>query len=85
MILGPHRLVDSRRDGLKSLAMNGRISAAKAREDLAGVVQRSARGERIKLTRYGRTLAVIIPKRDLETLENCERSAEASAPTTRTK
>jgi prevent-host-death family protein len=38
-------------------------------------VKRSARGERIKITRYNKTAVVIIPKRDLDALENCEREA----------
>jgi prevent-host-death family protein len=59
--------------------MTGRISTARARKELAGVVNRSARGERIKLTRYGRTLAVLIPKRDLEALEDCEKTRAAPA------
>jgi prevent-host-death family protein len=41
---------------------------------LANVVRRSARGERIKVTRYGKTLAVLISKRDLQALEDCEKS-----------
>ena len=55
--------------------MTSRIQAAKARKDFADVVRRSAKGERIKLTRYGRTLAVVIPKSDLEALEDCERTS----------
>jgi prevent-host-death family protein len=49
-----------------------RIQAAKARKHFASIVERSSQGERIKVTRYGRTLAAIIPKGDLEKLENCE-------------
>ena len=52
--------------------MSTRIQAAKARKDFSNVVDRSSRGERIKVTRYGRTLAAIIPKSDLEKLEDCE-------------
>ena len=52
--------------------MASRIQAAKARKDFANVVRRSAKGERIKLTRYGQTLAVVIPKADLAKLEDCE-------------
>jgi prevent-host-death family protein len=55
--------------------MTVRVSTAEAREDLAKVVRRTARGERIKLTRYGKTQAVLIPKRDLEALEDCEQQA----------
>lgn len=32
-------------------------------------------GERIKVTRYNKTAAVLIPKRDLERLEECEKQA----------
>jgi prevent-host-death family protein len=49
-----------------------RVPTAEAREQLAKIVRRSARGERIKLTRYGKTQAVLIPKHDLEALEDCE-------------
>ena len=52
--------------------MVNRIQAAKARKHFASIVERSSQGERIKVTRYGRTLAAIIPKGDLEKLENCE-------------
>jgi prevent-host-death family protein len=55
--------------------MAHRIQVAKARRDFASVMDRSARGERIKVTRYGRTLAAIIPKSDLEKLEDCEGDA----------
>ena len=53
--------------------MANRIQAAKVRKHFASVVERSSQGERIKVTRYGRTLAAIIPKGDLEKLENCEK------------
>jgi prevent-host-death family protein len=59
--------------------MTARISTARARNGLAGLVRRSARGERIKVTRYGRTLAILIPKGDLQKLEDCERKTEAEA------
>ena len=36
-------------------------------------------GERIKVTRYNRTAAVLIPKRDLAKLEECEKAAEKTA------
>jgi prevent-host-death family protein len=57
--------------------MTVRVSTAQAREDLAKVVRRTARGERIKLTRYGKTQAILIPKRDLEALEECEQTETA--------
>lgn len=52
--------------------MRNRISIAAARKDFANVVRSSAQGERIKLTRYNTTLAVLIPKEDLAELERCE-------------
>jgi prevent-host-death family protein len=56
--------------------MSKRIAAADARRDFSEVVQQSSRGERIKLTRYGKTQAVLIPARDLERLEDCESTSE---------
>jgi prevent-host-death family protein len=52
--------------------MATRIPAAEARKHLANVVQQAQNGERIKLTRYNKTVAVIIPKNDLTSLEECE-------------
>ena len=52
--------------------MGQRIATAVARKNFAGVVKQSADGERIKLTRYNKTLAVLIPKKDLDALEQCE-------------
>jgi prevent-host-death family protein len=52
--------------------MSKRIAAADARRDFAELIQQSSRGERIHLTRYGKTQAVLIPTRDLRALEDCE-------------
>jgi prevent-host-death family protein len=52
--------------------MARRIPIAAARKNFAEVVARSGKGERIKLTRYDRTVAVLIPKQHLENLERCE-------------
>jgi len=49
-----------------------RVSAAGARKNFSALVQRSQAGERIKVTRYNKTAAVLIPKRDLDRLEDCE-------------
>jgi prevent-host-death family protein len=57
--------------------MTQRLPTAVARKDFANVLRDSAAGERIKLTRYNKTVAVIIPKRDLDDLEECEKSREA--------
>jgi prevent-host-death family protein len=51
-----------------------RIQAAGARKNFSSLVSRSAAGERIKLTRYNKTAAVLISKRDLERLQNCEKA-----------
>ena len=50
------------------------IATAVARKNLAHVVRRSAAGIRIKLTRYGKTQAVLIPEDDFTFLEYCERA-----------
>jgi antitoxin (DNA-binding transcriptional repressor) of toxin-antitoxin stability system len=62
--------------------MAERIATANARKGFAEIVQRSASGERIKLTRYGKTQAILIPKSDLALLEDCEstRTRPARAP-----
>jgi prevent-host-death family protein len=52
--------------------MTIRIPAAEARRHFAEIVKKAKAGERIKLTRYDKTLAVIIPKNDLDVLEDCE-------------
>ena len=55
--------------------MTRKIATAGARKHFASLVQESARGARIKITRYNKTAVVLIPKRDLEALENCEKTA----------
>jgi len=54
------------------------IATAEARKDLARIVRRTAAGTRIKLTRYGKTQAVLIPEQDLNFLEQCERARRRS-------
>ena len=56
------------------------IATAAARKNLARVVRRSAAGTRIKLTRYGKTQAVLIPEHDLAFLEQCERDRRFRRP-----
>lgn len=53
--------------------MTQRMPTAVARKGFASVLRNSAAGERIKLTRYNKTVAVIIPKKDLVELEDCEK------------
>jgi prevent-host-death family protein len=59
--------------------MAQRMSTAEARKDFAALLRSSAAGERIKLTRYNKTVAVIIPKHDLDALEDCQRRRRAPA------
>jgi prevent-host-death family protein len=59
--------------------MTQRLPTAVARKDFANVLRDSAAGERIKLTRYNKTVAVIIPKKDLTNLEDCEKIHGAAA------
>jgi antitoxin (DNA-binding transcriptional repressor) of toxin-antitoxin stability system len=53
--------------------MTQRMPIAEARKGFASMLRNSAAGERIKLTRYNKTVAVIIPKKDLAELEDCEK------------
>lgn len=58
--------------------MPKRVSAAKARASFKDVLTDIRRnGERIKITRYGRTAAWIVPPRDGEALETCREAIEA--------
>jgi prevent-host-death family protein len=56
-----------------------RIQAAGARKHFSSLVTKAKAGERIKVTRYNKTVAVLIPKRDLERLEDCEEDDVPSA------
>jgi prevent-host-death family protein len=64
--------------------MTHRIPIAAARKRFASVLLRTKDGERIKLTRYNKTVAAIIPKRDLDKLNDCE-AQEASAAKAKSK
>ena len=56
---------------------NPRISVAGARKDFANLLSRAAkRGTRIKVTRYGTTLAGIISRADLARLEECDETLD---------
>jgi prevent-host-death family protein len=59
--------------------MTRRIATAGARKNFASLVRRSAAGERIKLTRYNKTVAIVIPKADLDALEDCEKNPRDAA------
>jgi prevent-host-death family protein len=50
-----------------------RISTSKARKEFRDVIRRAANdGRRVKITHYGKTLAGLIPAKDLALLEDCE-------------
>ena len=54
-------------------SMAHRLSTAVARKRFASMLRSSAQGQRIKLTRYDKTLAILIPAKDLGVLEDCEK------------
>jgi prevent-host-death family protein len=56
-----------------------RIAKSEARKNFSDVVTRAGRrGERVKITHYGKTLAILISPRELEGLDECERQRRAS-------
>jgi len=55
--------------------MTERIPIADVRKHLASVMRRCASGTRIKVTRFDRTVAVLVPPGDLRSLQ--DRDAEA--------
>jgi prevent-host-death family protein len=57
--------------------MTVRIPTAGARKRFASLIKQAARGDRVKITRYNQTAVVMIPKHDLEALEECEKKAAA--------
>jgi prevent-host-death family protein len=57
-----------------------RVSAAGARKNFSSLVKKSQAGERIKVMRYNKTAAVLIPKRDLDRLEDCEEERKQEEP-----
>jgi len=60
--------------------MTVRIPTAGARKRFASLIKQAARGDRVKITRYNQTAVVMIPKHDLEALEECEKKAAAAKP-----
>jgi antitoxin (DNA-binding transcriptional repressor) of toxin-antitoxin stability system len=59
--------------------MTSRIPIAVARKHFASVLRKTKDGERVKLTRYDKTIGAIIPKHDLEKLKDCEGDDENAA------
>lgn len=57
--------------------MTNRIPIAVARKHFASLLRKTKDGERVKLTRYDKTIGAIIPKHDLEKLRECEADDEA--------
>ncbi len=60
--------------------MATRISTAEARKNQAQVLRTVMAGGRVKITRYDQTIGVIVPKKDLQKLEDCERAREEPRP-----
>jgi prevent-host-death family protein len=55
-----------------------RIAKANARMRFAQIVnEASTAGERVKITHYGKTIAVLISKEDLQRLQDCDEAREA--------
>jgi len=55
-----------------------RVKSAGARKHFGSLITKSQMGERIKVTRYNKTAAVLISKRDLAKLEDCEKAGQAA-------
>ena len=68
------RILTTRKVGRNLKRTMRRIKAAAARKLFGSMVTKSQMGERIKVTRYNKTAAVLISKRDLEKLEDCEKT-----------
>ena len=63
-----------------------RIPVAAARRDFAKILARAAeRGSRIKVTRYGTTLAGIISRADLSRLKECDETTQPRRAANRRK
>ena len=65
--------------------MTHRIPIAAARKQFASVLAKTKDGERVKLTRYDKTIAAIIPKQDLEKLKECEAEDDEAKPKSKSK
>jgi antitoxin (DNA-binding transcriptional repressor) of toxin-antitoxin stability system len=59
--------------------MTNRIPIAVARKNFASLLRKTKDGERVKLTRYDKTIGAIIPKHDLDKLRECEGDDENGA------
>lgn len=53
-----------------------RVAKADARMKFAEIVGNAEAGERVKLTHYGKTIAVLISTEDLRRLQECEQARE---------
>ena len=59
-----------------------RIAKSEARKYFSDVVTRAGRGgERVKITHYGKTLAVLISPKELAGLDDCERQRKGGPGT----
>lgn len=59
--------------------MARRVPVAQARKRFASILGHTLAGERIKLTRYDKTIAVVIPEKDFTQLEDCESTRRVPA------
>lgn len=53
-----------------------RLPIAEARASISDLVHEVKKGSRIKITRYDKTIAWVVPRRDGEALEECEEAIE---------
>jgi prevent-host-death family protein len=57
-----------------------KMAKAEARRRFSEVTTRvGRRGERVKITHYGKTLAILVSKQDFQKLEDCDRASERAA------
>jgi prevent-host-death family protein len=54
-----------------------RVAKADARMRFAEIVTSADKGERVKITHYGKTIAVLISTEDLRRLQDCETTRPA--------
>ncbi len=55
-----------------------RIPVGEARKNMRNILRRAAKGARVKLTRYNRTMAVIISRDDLLQLQDCDGASNSA-------
>jgi antitoxin (DNA-binding transcriptional repressor) of toxin-antitoxin stability system len=62
------------------------MAKAEARRRFSEVTTRvGRRGERVKITHYGKTLAILVSKQDLQRLNDCENDSDSRHGTARSR